>query len=198
MSRVLALAAVLFALATAVADAHVTVIPSAARPGETRTLTFRVLNERSDATTVEFDLFMPAGVTAQAADRRGWTKTAAGAQVTWKANGPSDAISGNQSKDFEVRVGPLPDRKQVVFKALQHYSTGEIVRWIQDPTPDAERPAPVLQLTATGRPQSSGGSSSATGWVVLAALAVAVVAAGALILRRRRRRDPGDEHLEPL
>jgi uncharacterized protein YcnI len=186
--RVLALTAVLFAVLVAVADAHVTVIPSAARPGETKTLTFRVLNERSDATTVEVELFIPTGVTAQAADRRGWTKVDSGTQVTWKANGPSDAIGGEASKDFEVTVGPLPDQKQLVFKALQHYSSGEIVRWIQDPTPDAERPAPVLQLTASGRPSSSGGSSSATGWAVLAVLAAIAVAGGALFLRRRRRR----------
>src|SRR5262245_21880944 len=160
-----------FFVAVSAASAHVTVIPSSARPGETRTLTFRVLNERSDSTTVEIDLFMPAGVTAKAADRRGWTKVESGSQVQWKANSPGDAISGDKSKDFEVTVGPLPDQEQLVFKALQHYASGEIVRWIQDPTPDAERPAPVLQLTASGRPQSSGGSSSATGWVILAVLA---------------------------
>jgi len=184
--RVLVLAAVLFALAAAAADAHVTVIPSSARPGETRTLTFRVLNERSDATTVEVDLFIPAGVTVKAADRRGWTKTETGSQITWKASGASDAISGDKSKDFELTAGPLPKADRVVFKALQRYSTGEVVRWIQDPAPDAERPAPVLQLTASGRPQSSGGSSSATGWIVLAVLALIVAGGGALILRRRR------------
>jgi uncharacterized protein YcnI len=185
--RVLAFTALLFALLAAVADAHVTVIPSAARPGETRTLTFRVLNERSDATTVEVDLFIPAGVTAKAADRRGWTKTETPTQITWKVGGPSDAISGDKSNDFEVTAGPLPKADRLVFKALQRYSTGEVVRWIQDPTPDAERPAPVLQLTASGRPQSSGGSSSATGWVVLAVLALLVAGGGALLGRRRRR-----------
>jgi LPXTG-motif cell wall-anchored protein len=187
--RVLALIALLFFALVSAASAHVTVIPSAARPGETKTLTFRVLNERSDSTTVEFDLFIPAGVTAKAADRRGWTKAGSGSQVTWKANGPSDAIGGDQSKDFEVTVGPLPKADRLVFKALQHYSSGEIVRWIQDPTPDAERPAPVLQLTASGRPQSSGGSSSATGWVVLAVLALIAAGGAALFLRRRRRRE---------
>jgi periplasmic copper chaperone A len=186
--RVLALSAVLFALLAAVADAHVTVIPSAARPGETKTVTFRVLNEQSDATTVEVDLFIPAGVEAHAADRRGWTKTQTGSQVTWKADAPADAISGEQSKDFEVTVGPLPKADQLVFKVLQHYSTGEVVRWIQDPTPDADRPAPVLQLTASGRPQSSGGSSSAAGWAVIAVLA-ALIAGGAVFILRRRRRD---------
>jgi LPXTG-motif cell wall-anchored protein len=187
--RVLACTVAAFFVAVSAAAAHVTVIPSAARPGETRTLTFRVLNERSDATTVEFDLFMPAGVTAQAADRRGWTKTATGTQVTWKATAPGDAIGGDRSKDFAVTVGPLPKADRLVFKALQHYSTGEVVRWIQDPTPDAERPAPVLQLTATGRARSSGGSSSAAGWAVLAAIAVLVAGGGALLLRRRRRRE---------
>jgi uncharacterized protein YcnI len=186
--RVLACAVAAFFAAVSAASAHVTVIPSAARPGETRTLTFRVLNERSDATTVEVDLFMPAGVTAKAADRRGWTKTATGTQVTWKANGPSDAIAGDRSKDFEIMVGPMPKTDRLVFKALQHYSSGEIVRWIQDPTPDAERPAPFVQLTSTGRPQSSGGSSSATGWAVLAVLALVAAAGVALVLRRLRRR----------
>jgi periplasmic copper chaperone A len=185
--RVLALAALFFALSAAVADAHVTVIPPAARPGETRALTFRVLNERSDATTVELDLFIPAGVTANAADRRGWTKVQSGSQVQWKADSPADAISGADAKDFTVTVGPLPKAGRLVFKALQRYSTGEVVRWIQDPAPDAERPAPVLQLTASGRPQSSSGSSSALGWVVLLVLAALVIAGGAVILRRRRR-----------
>lgn len=186
--RVLVVAALFLGLSAAVAEAHVTVIPSAARPGETRALTFRVLNERSDATTAEFDVFIPAGVTAKAADRPGWTKVQSGSQVQWKADTTADAISGDKSKDFEVTVGPLPDQEQVIFKALQHYSSGEVVRWIQDPTADAERPAPVLQLTSTGRPQSSSGSSSAAGWAVLAVIAAIVVAGGALFLRRRARR----------
>ena len=185
--RIFALVLVAFFCVVAAASAHVTVIPSSARPGETKTLAFRVLNEKSDATTVEVDLFIPAGLTAHAADRRGWTKTESGSQVTWKADAPADAISGEQSKDFEVTVGPLPRQAQLVFKALQHYSTGEVVRWIQDPAPDADRPAPVLQLTASGRPQSSGGSSSATGWAILALLAAVALGGGALIVRRRRR-----------
>jgi uncharacterized protein YcnI len=187
--RVLAVAAVAFALMAAVADAHVTVIPPAARPGETRTLTLRVLNERSDASTVEVDLFIPAGVTAKAADRRGWTKVETGSTVQWKANTPADAISGEQSKDFELTAGPLPRTGRLLFKTLQRYSSGEVVRWIQEPTPDAERPAPVLQLTATGRPRSAGGSSSssAAGWAVLALLAAIAAGCAVLILRRRRR-----------
>ena len=187
--RVLVCTLVAFALSAAVADAHVTVIPSAARPGETRTLTFRVLNERSDATTVGFDLFMPAGVTAKPAGRRGWTKVDSGSQVQWTADAPDDAISGEQSKDFAVTVGPLPKAERLVFKALQHYSSGEVVRWIQEPSAQADRPAPVLQLTASGRPgKPEGGSSATTGWAVLAVLAALAAGGAALVVRRRGRR----------
>ena len=42
---------------------------------------------------------------------------------------------------------------QIVFKALQTYSDGDIVRWIDEPADgvELEHPAPVLKLTkATG------------------------------------------------
>ena len=186
--RVLLCTVAAFVAAASVASAHVTVIPSAARPGETRALTFRVLNEQSDATTVGIDLFIPDGVTAKAADRRGWTKVDAGSQFKWTASTPADAIGGEQSKDFQVTVGPLPKTDRLVFKVLQRYSNGEVVRWIQDPSPDADRPAPVLELTATGRPRAPDGSSSAVGWVVIAVLAAVAIGGAALIARGRRRR----------
>ena len=37
-------------------------------------------------------------------------------------------------EDFKVRLGPLPDEPRIVFKALQHYADGQVVRWIQDPS----------------------------------------------------------------
>jgi periplasmic copper chaperone A len=50
-----------------------------------------------------------------------------------------------------VSVGPLPsDVDSLVFKALQTYDNGEVVRWIEEETPggaEPERPAPVLKLT---------------------------------------------------
>ncbi|WP_051323839.1 DUF1775 domain-containing protein [Candidatus Solirubrobacter pratensis] len=186
MKRALATLAA-FALLAAPASAHVTVLPATARPGESRTLTFRVLNERDGATTVAVDLFLPRGVTGKPADRPGWTMLDGGAEVHWSAKDASAAIGGESSKDFELAVGPLPKAQRVVFKVLQHYSDGEVVRWIQDPQPGAERPAPVLQLTATGRPAAAGGSSSAAGFAILAAVVVAA-AGGALGLLRRRRR----------
>ncbi len=176
----------LFGLLAPAASAHVTVIPATARPGETRALTFRVLNERDDAETVRVELFIPAGVHATAADRPGWTRVESPGKVDWTA-GPGAAIGGAGAKDFEVRAGPFPHAARVVFKVLQHYSDGQIVRWIQDPDPGADRPAPYVQLTATGRPEPSGGGSSATGFAILAALLALAAGAAAVLLRRRRR-----------
>jgi len=175
MRRALATLLAFGALA-APASAHVTVIPSAARPGQTVTLTFRVLNERDDAKTVGIAIFVPAGVHAVASDRPGWTRAGKPGEFDWTTTGTP--IAGTSAKDFEIRVGPLPKRDRLVFKALQTYSDGQIVRWIQEPDPNSERPAPVLELTATGKPAAKGGSSAA-GFAVLAVVLIAAAGAAA-------------------
>ncbi|HZP29780.1 MAG TPA: DUF1775 domain-containing protein, partial [Acidimicrobiia bacterium] len=52
---------------------------------------------------------------------------------------------------FTVFGGPLPTKTgKLVFKALQTYSDGSVVRWIETPTkgaPAPENPAPTLTLT---------------------------------------------------
>jgi uncharacterized protein YcnI len=182
--RVLVATLAAFVVLASSASAHVTVIPSAARPGETVTLNFRVLNERSNARTVGIDIFVPPGLHATAADRRGWTRTDKPGEFDWTADDQSAAIGGASAKDFEIRVGPLPRRGQLVFKALQHYSDGGIVRWIQQPVAGAERPAPVLELGTRPAP-GDGGSSGA---VFAIPVAVIVLLLGGTALLRRRRR----------
>jgi uncharacterized protein YcnI len=182
MRRALATLAAFGALA-APASAHVTVIPAAARPGQTVALTFRVLNERDDASTVGIRIFVPAGVRAVASDRPGWTRTDRPGEFDWQTT--AAPITGSSAKDFEIRVGPLPKTGRLVFKALQRYDDGAVVRWIQAPDASAERPAPVLELTATGKPAAKGGSSAA-GFAVLAVLLIAAGGAAALFVRRRR------------
>lgn len=46
---------------------------------------------------------------------------------------------------------------QLVFKALQTYSDGDTVRWIDDPAPgtEPEHPAPVLTLAPAGTPPTA-------------------------------------------
>ena len=103
----------------------------------------------------------------------------------------------------------MPDKPaQLVFKALQTYSSGEIVRWIelatsQDPNPDT--PAPILtldignkrdrtHLERADRAQTAGSSSTTTAEtlaiVALVLSAGSVIGVAVLVLRGRRK--PGD------
>jgi MYXO-CTERM domain-containing protein len=161
------------------AAAHVTVIPDVARPGDTVELTFRVPNERADATTVGLDLFLPPGVPATIADHPGWSTTDRGnGEIAFAADDPSAAIRPGRAQDFKVTLGPLPRTDRVIFKALQRYADGQVVRWIQ--TSGDERPAATLDLS--GDDDGDGGAPPP--WALIAG-AVAVLAVGALFLRRR-------------
>jgi uncharacterized protein YcnI len=170
VTAVAAGAAVLtFALA-APASAHVTVNPSAATQGGYTKVAFRVPNEKDSAETTKVEINLPADKPIASVSLKplpGWTAqsettklatpiksddgeiTEAVSKITWTA-GPGAGIKPGQFEEFEVSLGPLPDTDQVVFKALQTYSDGEVVRWIDEPTAGAEpaHPAPVLTLTA--------------------------------------------------
>jgi len=82
-----------------------------------------------------------------------------------------------------MRVGPLPHADRLLFKTLQHYSDGRVVRWIQEPTPGEEqppRPAPTLLLAASEGKVGGG----FTWWPFAVALVAAGV--GGIVLWRRR------------
>lgn len=161
------------------ASAHVSVNPGTATQGGFAALTFRVPNEKATASTVKLEVALPDNAPLASVSVRpvpGWTAevtqrtldtpvTIHGAQVTevvgvitWTA-GPGAAIEPGQFQEFSISTGPLPEVDQMVFKALQHYSDGEIVRWIDEPQPgvELEYPAPVLQLT----PASTGDEGAA-------------------------------------
>jgi uncharacterized protein len=169
--------AAVVALFAAPAFAHVSVTPRQAAKGSTATLTFRVPNEKDNATTTKVEIVLPEDhpvttLTPQAVT--GWTATTSGtASVTWTAD-PEAGIAPNGAQTFGITVGPLPsDTDSFVFKALQTYSDGEVVRWIQ-PTPpggaEPDFPAPTLTLTgptvtatsAAGAPSTTVASSTET------------------------------------
>jgi len=205
---------------TSAAGAHVTVHPAALPAGSSDIeLTFRVPNERDNANTIETQVFFPTSLpllTVDVLPIPGWTATVITqnlakpvqtddgpvsqivSEVTWKATGAG--IEPGQYEDFVVAAGAAPSKPgSLVFKALQTYSSGEVVRWIEVPTtqdPNPPTPAPVLTLTAnpTASVQSpttssgSSGSGSAQG-LAIAALTVAVVGlVGVVILFLRGRR----------
>lgn len=176
-------AAALVAVTALPAAAHVTVSPDSLPKGSTAELTFKVPNEESNATTTAVQLQVPTDhPIAQVLPKQipGWTVTVktttlakplktddgtfttAVSEIDWTGG----SIPVGQYQDFQISVDPLPtDTGQLVFKAVQTYSNGDIVRWIdltQAGQPDPEHPAPVLTLTAAD-PADSGGSGSDSG-----------------------------------
>lgn len=214
------------------AFAHVTVNPSTAVRGGYAKLTFRVPNETDNASTTKLRVFFPTGEplgSVLVSPVPGWTFTVkktklakpvqtddgpvteAVSQVVWTAGSSAAAIQPGEFEEFAVSAGPLPDKPSMIFKALQTYSNGQVVRWIQTPTSGAgepAHPAPVLRLlpadrsapaaqgassTAASHPTSASASGSASGpgaiakWALGVAIAALLTALAGTALRVRRR-----------
>jgi len=162
-------AATLIALTALPAAAHVTVNPREVPGGGYTALTFRMPNERDNASTTKLEVTLPAehsfasvGVKRQP----GWTYKIEKAKldkpmksgeeeitevvrtITWTAQDADDAVKPNEFVEFDVNVGRLPDSGELVFKAIQTYDNGEVVRWIEQAAPGTEpkHPAPILKL----------------------------------------------------
>jgi uncharacterized protein YcnI len=209
------------------AFAHVTISPGSAPQGSTAELTFRVPNEESTADTVELQVEVPTDhPIAQflVEPVPGWTISVrtvklakplvtddgsfstAVSEVTWAGG----KILPGQYQDFSVSADPLPAGvSQLAFKAIQTYSNGDVVRWIDLPQPGQpapEHPAPILTLTPVGTTASTASAASTAstagdlpaaagsdttalslGAAGLAAGLLGLVAGGAAWLRGRRR-----------
>lgn len=174
------LAATALLLLAGPASAHVTVNPSTAVQGSYTEVNVRVPNEETSTNTTEVQLYLPtdhpiASVATESVP--GWTVTVqktklakpittddgqvteAVSEITWSGG----TIKPGQFQDFALSLGPLPtDTDALTFKALQTYSDGSVVRWIQ-PTvagqDEPANPAPVLHLTGAA---ASGSSDSAS------------------------------------
>jgi uncharacterized protein YcnI len=174
-----AVAAVTLGIATP-ASAHVTVNPKEATQGGYARLAFRVPNESDSASTTKVEVVLPENAPVGSVSTMpvpGWTVTVekrkvdppvqvhgsqvteAVAKLTWTATGDA-AIKPGQFQEFPVSMGPLPQLDTMVFKALQTYSDGTVVRWIEEPTggEEPDKPAPTLKLTAAA---STGDSTPA-------------------------------------
>jgi hypothetical protein len=122
--------------------------------------------------------------------------TQAVSEVIWSGG----QILPGQFQDFTVSADPLPDGvKQVAFKAVQTYSNGDVVRWIdlrQAGQPEPDHPAPVLTLTSAtalapttqATVAGSGADGTARGLAIAALLAGLLALAAAL--RRKRLPTP--------
>jgi len=229
LRRVCVLACGVTAILLAVAgpaSAHVTVNPNQAVQGGFTKLTFRVPNEKDTASTVKLEVVVPTDKPIAFMSVKpvaGWTvamdrtklaapvKTGEGeiseavSKLTWTATGAESAIKPGQFQEFEVSAGPLPETDMIVFKALQTYSDGDIVRWIDEPSAgaDAEHPAPVLRLSkgaATGPTvqtndaSGTAGTSGSNGAALAIGIIALVAALGALAFSFLTWRDRQDPH----
>ncbi|MER7850372.1 YcnI family protein [Kitasatospora sp. NPDC096077] len=165
-----AVAAATVVAAATTASAHVIVDPSSVPKNTTdQTFAFRVPNEDDNNSTVKVEIDFPTDhpvPSALVAPVPGWTDkitttklatpihtddgdvTDVVSQIVWTGG----QIAPGHYQDFTVEFGALPEgTDKVVFKALQTYSDGNVVRWIEEPQagqPEPKNPAPVLTLTA--------------------------------------------------
>ncbi len=179
--RLLPIASVVLAMVTTAvpAAAHVTVNPREVPKGGFAKLAFRMPNERPDSGSVRLEVSFPREHPFSSVSVRpqpGWTfaveksplekpvapegrepVSEAVSKITW-TGGP---VNPGEFAEFEVSAGPMPeDVDHLVFKAVQTYASGEVVRWIEESAAggeEPEHPAPVLELTED--PGGSGGSA---------------------------------------
>lgn len=166
------------------ASAHVGVTPDTAAPGGYSKLTFRVPNELPDASTVKVEVALPADqpvASVRVKPLPGWAVTmqkhtlskpltnhgekitTAVSRIVWTGG----KIQPGEFQEFDVNLGPLPEQgDSMVFKALQTYDNGEVLRWIDPPAADGsepEHPAPVVRLVNDADSSAdSAGTSTAT------------------------------------
>jgi uncharacterized protein YcnI len=160
------------------ASAHVTAHSYEAQAqGSDVLIAFRCPNEESKATTTQLEVDFPAAsplIGLYVETTPGWqfqvtmsnlptpvtngdgTFTQYVSKVVW--SGSDIPVGGYQ--DFNVDVSDVPNISSIEVKAIQTYSNGDIVRWIDDPTnPNSPHPAPTLAFTPAA-PASGGGSTT--------------------------------------
>ena len=201
------------------AAAHVEVTSPDATQGQEGVLTFRVPTEK-DVPTVQVEVVMPTDTPLTdvlVSPKAGWTYSLTMAKppkpltdedgnpvteivsrVTWKAT--NGGIKPNEFDQFQVLADPLPKASQLTFKALQTYSDGSVVSWIQEQVagaPEPDFPAPVLTLAAadaagngvgaTDPAPTSSNTSTVLASVALGLAVVALLGVGWVMISQRRR-----------
>jgi len=214
------------------ASAHVSLSPKTAPQGGFVQLAFNVPTESDTASTTKLDVQFPADnpiASVEVQPKAGWTYqvktgppshpvvTDDGDKVTdivteviWTADGPG--IKPGEFDSFVVSAGPLPTKvSSISFKALQTYSDGSVVRWIEESQPgqpEPENPAPTLTLTpatddatgATGTaapaaaapaPAKSDGTARGLGIAGLVVGVLGLATGGFALVTSRRRAGSG-------
>jgi periplasmic copper chaperone A len=178
---------------TGIASAHVTVSSADAAPGGYGKVTVSVPDESDAASTVGVRIQLPTDTpltSVRVQPVPGWTVTmtrvaldppvttddgdtidSAVSVVEFRAD-EGGGIAPGEFQEFALSGGPFPDVDSLTFNAVQSYSDGSEVAWIEptvDGQPEPEHPAPVLSLTATGAGTDAHGAPADTGTTTAAA-----------------------------
>lgn len=160
--------------------AHVTVNSPSAVQGGYPTVNFKVPTESDTASTTGLKVQLPAGQPLSFVSimpKAGWTYTVTKAKlptpiqgedgeitdyvsvIEWKASAAT-GIKPGEFDQFTISAGPMPKAGSMTFKAIQTYSDGKVVQWIEEPaagsSEEPDYPAPTLKLAAA--PAEGGGS----------------------------------------
>jgi uncharacterized protein YcnI len=209
------LAAIAALLISNGALAHITLNPNSVNAGSFAKFDVRVPNERPDAGTVKVEVQFPQDQAlpfVSVKPHAGWKYTVQTrkldtpitqegetinevvSQITWEADSGVQ-IGPGEFDEFEISAGPMPDQPvDLVFKAIQTYSSGEVVRWID--APDAATPAPIVKVVAATDSSTTGPAGpqgpvgeSGGGTIAIVALivgALGLVTGGAALLKTKR------------
>lgn len=179
-------AGVLVVMTGSPAAAHVTVHPDEAEQGGFVRVDFRVPTESDTESTTELAVHFPEDPpipTVLTAPVPGWSAeverrtldepiegghgeqiTEVVEAVTWTADSEDAQVAPGEFAEFPVSMGPMPEVDEVYFRALQTYSDGEVVRWIELPAADGdEPPLPAAALRLVPGDRSGDGSGPASG-----------------------------------
>jgi uncharacterized protein YcnI len=202
--------AAVVALPTA-ASAHVTLQPGTVEGGGFAVVSFRVPNERDDASTTKVRVVLPTDHplgSVQTTPVPGWRVNTEQrtldepielfgspvdrvvSQVTWTATGVG--LGPGQFQDFELSLGRLPESGRLVFDTQQTYAGGERVDWDEVAVgggAEPEHPAPVLTLSAPpGAEAAATGAEAGSALPVGLSVAALLVSLAALVVAARRAR----------
>ena len=177
------------------AAAHVTLHSDDAVQGASDVLVqIRTPNEESNATVTQLEVDFPAdtpliGLYVQ--PTAGWTFQVTNSNLPKPVTTDDGTITQYVSKvvwtggnipvgayqDFNIDVSQMPSAPTLTVKALQTYSDGNVVRWIQLPGPQGQQPdhpAPTLSRAAAPPSPATPSGTATTTTTAAAAAAVGV------------------------
>ena len=161
LGAAMALGTCMMLAVSAAAWAHVVVSPEEVAAGDYETLTVSAPTEKEVPTT-EIRVEVPDGFTLSgvqsvpgweyAFEEEGGLVTA----VTWSGG----EIGPQEFQQFLIQAQAPEESGEYQWKTIQTYGDGSVVEWTG--APDAEQPASVVEVVASGSEGHGGGSGEAT------------------------------------